>query len=565
MIKRNKIALNALVVLILLSSIFFMTGCRESMVIQQIIYDQASEDIDFQNELKTAQSNDDSQNEDEDMPEEKTDKSDKKSEEKHVASQLGKTKNNGSASDTKHNKDAKSNKKNNSNGTKTGDKGDKNKPSKDDGTAGPTDDPNKRQIYDNNGNLVELPEKVNSVVAAGDAAYIVQMLGGTGIVKGTSGSVTGSSWSSAVLGSDVKTLWDGDGSSAMSSSAFSKLLKMKPDACVISDGGSFSASQLKQLKDKGIACVSLPSMNSADSIQSAVDIAADMIGDRSGENGGKNAHEMASEYESYCNGLVKDVQGKTGLFTWNGINFRNGKKNVSNSASDGQYTLYLSGWSSGSYKITNDNGSTLLSDSGVAVAKQGYSDSPLSYYLSVAGVCNNGARFVNDSKSQYAVTPLNRNVFNHSTSSQFSFYSDKNESFARAWNGGSIDSALGNSDFRALLAEDSATANKIKNSKAWKSYGKTNVGNITDYGFEAGGKLVTSYVRGNYDIYVNPSGVCSWTGGSLESVLESKWAAWKYHGTYSESQVKDEIKKFYKKFYSHDLSDSEVNSILAGK
>ena len=97
MVKRKRIFLNIVTVLMFLSAVFFMTGCRESMVIQQIIYDQASEDIDFQNELKTAQSNDDSQNEDEDMPEEKTDKSDKKSEEKHVASQLGKTKNNGSA------------------------------------------------------------------------------------------------------------------------------------------------------------------------------------------------------------------------------------------------------------------------------------------------------------------------------------------------------------------------------------------------------------------------------------------------------------------------------------
>ncbi len=85
MVKRKRIFLNIVTVLMFLSAVFFMTGCRESMVIQQIIYDQASEDIDFQNELKTAQSNDDSQNEDEDMPEEKTDKSDKKSEEKHVA------------------------------------------------------------------------------------------------------------------------------------------------------------------------------------------------------------------------------------------------------------------------------------------------------------------------------------------------------------------------------------------------------------------------------------------------------------------------------------------------
>ncbi|MGN0613293.1 MAG: hypothetical protein ACI4JB_05270, partial [Porcipelethomonas sp.] len=94
---------------------------------------------------------------------------------------------------------------------------------------------------------------------------------------------------------------------------------------------------------------------------------------------------------------------------------------------------------------------------------------------------------------------------------------------------------------------------------------KVTVNTITDYGFEAEGKLVTSYVRGDYDVYVNPYGVCSWTEGSVESVLECKWAAWKIQGAYSESEVKSEIKKFYSKFYRYELSDSEVNRILGGK
>lgn len=559
MIKRY-ISAAITVVLILV----MMTGCRESMAIQEIIYDQASQDIDFQNEIKTAQSNEDSRNEDEDMPEQKNDESDKKSEDEHKASKQGDKKNDGSAPGIKHNSKSDSKKNSDTDGTKTGNQGDKKNPSDSDSTAGPSDDPSKRQIYDDNGNVIELPENVDSVVAAGDVAYMIQMLGGNGIIKGASGSVTGSSWSSSVLGSDVKTLWDGDGSSAMSDVAFSQLIKMNPDACVVTGQSSFTASQLNKLKSKGIACVTLPSLNSADNIESAVDIAAEMIGDRSGSKGGENAEKRASEYKSYCKSLVSEVQGKTGLFTWDSINFRNGKKNARNTASDGQYTLYLSGWSSGSYKITSSGGTTYLSDSGVAIAEQGYSDSPLSYYLSVAGVCNNGARFSNDSHSQYAAAPLNRNVLNHTNSSPYSFYSNKNESFARAWNGGSIDSALGDPEFKALLAEDSDTARKIKNSKAWKSCGKVTVGNISDYGFEADGKLINSYVRGDYEIYVNPHGICSWTEGSLESVLEAKWAAYKYHGAYSESQVRSEIKTFYSKFYKYELSDSEVSSILAG-
>lgn len=549
-------------VVIIMFVLTMMTGCRESMAIQEIIYDQASEDIDFQNEMKTAMSDENSRNKDEDMPEQKTDKTDKKSKEKHKASKLGDKKNDGAASGSKHNSNSDSNRKNDSDGTKKDKDGSKKSQDDDKNKAGPSDDPDKRQIYDANGNVVELPENVDSVVAAGDAAYIVQMLGGTGIVKGTSGSVTGSSWSSAVLGSSVETLWDGDGSSAMSEAAFSKLLKLKPDACVVAGNGGFSAAQLNRLKSEGIACVPLPSLDSADNIQSAVDIAAEMIGDRSDRKGGQDAAEMASEYRKYCTSLVNDVQSRTGLFTWNGINFRNGKRNVSNTASEGQYTLYISGWSSGTYKITGDSGATYMSDSGAAIAEQGYSDSPLSYYLSVAGVCNNGARFTDDSHSQYAVSPLNRNVYSHRFSGSYQFYDDKNESFARAWNGGSIDSALGDTDFKALLAEDKSTKQKIENSTAWKPQSRIQVGNIKDYGFEAGGKLINSYVRGSYEIYVNPRGACSWTDGSLESVLEAKWAAYRYHGAYTESQIKSEIKNFYSKFYRYDLSDAEINRIL---
>ena len=62
------------------------------------------------------------------------------------------------------------------------------------------------------------------------------------------------------------------------------------------------------------------------------------------------------------------------------------------------------------------------------------------------------------------------------------------------------------------------------------------VGNETDIGFESNGTLIRSFSKGDYDIYVNPEGVCSWSKGSIESVLESVWAAWKFSGEYSEAK-----------------------------
>ena len=52
----NKLAKKFITALILAIVVLSLSGCRESMVIQEIIYDQASEDIDFQNDLKIAKS-----------------------------------------------------------------------------------------------------------------------------------------------------------------------------------------------------------------------------------------------------------------------------------------------------------------------------------------------------------------------------------------------------------------------------------------------------------------------------------------------------------------------------
>ncbi len=547
------------------------SGCRESMVIQEILYDQAANDIDFQNEMKIAKSDANSQVKDENMPKNKNEDASKKPDEEHKASKKGDKKNEGEAKDSKHNPDSKDKSENDSKGSKTADKGKKDKSSDDDSGAGASDNPNDPNANDENGEEIEPPEDVNNVVVAGagGAATMVQMLGGTGIIKGTSASFLNDGLAAEVFGSelsDAKQLWDGDGSTAMSSASFEKLLSMKPDVCIcVSGQGSFSTSQLQALKKAKIACVTLPRLNTADNIQEAVSVLGEMIGDRTDE-GGLNAKKLADDYEEYCDSLIDSVNAKTGLFTWNNIDFNNGnpskKKTANSTASDGQYTLYISQWESGTYKISSS--STLFSDSGMAIAPQGYANSPLSYYLSVAGVCNNGARFALNTKSEYAVVPFNRNVFKHSFSGSHSFYGNQTESFARVWSKDSIDIGLGEDGFKALIAGSKETKNKIQRSNAWKKYENVTVNGVTARGFAADGKLVTSYVRGNYDVYVNPYGVDSWTEGSVESVLETKWAAWKFHGAYSESEVKAEIKDFYQKFYRYDLSDSQVNRILAG-
>ena len=103
----NKLAKKFITALILAIVVLSLSGCRESMVIQEIIYDQASEDIDFQNDLKIAKSDENSQNEDENMPTKKNKENKEKNKEEHQASKKGDKDNNGSASNTTYNQNSK--------------------------------------------------------------------------------------------------------------------------------------------------------------------------------------------------------------------------------------------------------------------------------------------------------------------------------------------------------------------------------------------------------------------------------------------------------------------------
>jgi ABC-type Fe3+-hydroxamate transport system substrate-binding protein len=450
---------------------------------------------------------------------------------------------------------------------------------------GSSEDPNSREIEDENGDTVTLPETVNKVVAAGDAAIIVQMLGGKDILAATSSDVLSNSLASSAFSAEgigkAQKYWDGDGTTQMSAANFTKLLTMKPDVCVtVSGSGSFSDSQIAKLKEKKIAIVTLPKMNTYSNIVRAVKVTGNLIGDRSSESGGINAKELAAEYEDYSKDLLAKVQKKSGgRFTWDSTDYNNDiaingtKKYSGQTTSNGKYTLYISGWDASATFQMKSKSSTFVSEKGVAIAPRGYSNSPLSYYMSEAGVLNNGARFTSDStKNKLAAIPFNLNIGEVSISgnSPPSLYSNKNENFLRAWNGSAIDIALGQSDFPAIIVDSSATKQKIENSDiVWKSYGKNTVDGMTDYGFiasnESGERLVISYIRGDYNIYVNPYGLTDWTGGSPESVLESIWASWKITEKSSENEVRSEIKAFYKKFYRYAISDSEINRILAGK
>lgn len=533
------------------------TGCRESLVIAKIIHDQQAEEQDS-NATALTQNDPESDNEDQDLPSLKNTDADSNSDQVKEADTKGDETNPGTASNTVHDSDSSKNVKADKSGSRKSNKNNKNSKKKK-GTNG-SDDSGKgdddagqggdRQIYDDDGNIIDLPEDVNSVVAPGTYAVIVQMLGGKDILAGSSSSVTGNSMMQTVFAGEginsAQTYWSGDGSSPMSSGNFNSLLAKKPDVCA-APSGSFSSSQISQLKSKGIAYVTLPSLDTPEHIEKAVSITGKMLGNRTGK-GGQNANKLANNYQDYCESLTKEVSSAVG-------------------SSNVRYSLYISGWDD---SATLSIASIDYSETGLAYTSTG--NKPVQEYMEIGGATDNTSSYTTADGVNYAVVPLNLNksedasVDDGLTLLEKSGRSISNRSLVR-----NTSYNLGNSKFKYVIADSQSTKDKIlasaSGSGMWTPFSRvTAVNGESDYGFlDDSGYIVRTNIRGSYSVEVNPSGVCSWAEGSPESVLESIWTAWKISGKYSESDVRNEVADFYSTFYRYDLSNSETDAILAGK
>ncbi|MBQ9014641.1 MAG: hypothetical protein IJ109_00840 [Firmicutes bacterium] len=524
-------------------------------MIARIIHDQQQEEQDLDTEMKLAENDEDNTDQDENLPQKETTEATKTQNQQQVAKTSGEEKNSGQAPKTVHDNNSSNRNKADKSGSNKGkdDKNSKNKKgTKGSGNAGGGGESGgqggKRQVYDDDGNVVDLPEDVNSVVAAGNAGVITQMLGGKDILKGSSASVTASPLAQSVFADEglaaARSYWDGEGASPMDSASFKELLASKPDVCV-GNGASFSDNQIASLKKAGIAYVSIPALDTPEHIEKAVSIIGKMLGDRS-SGGGVNAKKLASDYAEYCADLTASVGRAAG-----------------NSA-DRCFSLYVVGWDpSATFSIPG-----VLQESGVAYTSAG--GRPVSDYMRIGGVTDNTMSYQMSAATDYAIIPLNINVeSNPSVSNGLSLLrKTDNNSFVRnsSYN-------LGDGSFQWIIADSEYTRECIEYSAAtggiWTPFPRVTASSggtsVTDYGFLAGNRIVRTNLRGDYQVAVNPSGVGSWADGSCESVLECIWTAWRIAGVCSESDVRNEIRTFYSTFYRHDLSDGEIDAILAGR
>jgi hypothetical protein len=316
---------------------------------------------------------------------------------------------------------------------------------------------------------------------------------------------------------------------------------------------------VEALQAQGVWCVELD-FRSATGILTAVELVRQILNT-------DEASRRADEYFLLYQDITDILSSKVGTFTVSGVNYDNtpgsmAKYDMESTCEDGKYTLFISGWDeSQTLRLYRTDGWT-QDFTGLAITTRGYTSSPISYFMSLAGVVNNAAVNATGTRN----TTMYVNTFSVVVQGE-TLLGSGNYSIEM---GNSLQvklaSGLGSASFPALVVASQTIRQAIEDSAAsgsgmWTVYDYI----INDRGFLDGNDtLVNSVISGDYEIFVNPNGLGNWMTGSAESILEMVWVAAMFHDTFTEKQIESYIQDFYKTFYRCDLTQAQIDAILEG-
>ncbi len=555
-------------ILLLLAVCICLTGCKNSPTLTEVVYDDEIQDIDPDTDQSELQNTENSTVRDENIPpKENNDSAANPRDRVHTDPQPG-NQSNGSAPDVNYRaganagREARSGSAGGSSGNRSG------SASSNDGSGGTGNGGSvpgaggggEHQVVDPGGSMEEIPQNADTVSAVGEAAGLVCMLGGSEKLTASSQSLRDGLAGTVLQTSDCSFLWSEKGQQPLSDSDFQTLMERRPSVCIeISGQNTFSEVQIQSLKDAGITYTVLPSLTSGSNICEAVQILGQILGG--------DAASRAEEYLQFYQRLMRDVSSKTDIYSPDGINYDTGEEDSSLAENSGVYALYLNAWDSSASYTLHDDAYVSLEGTGLPIAVTGYTVSPVTWFLSAAGVANTSALRENSysirsPQYRYVNPVVSSNKALTVTGNGAAKY-DKRYVLTTA---GGVN--LGQPQFSTVIVPNETMKQELQNSPLWKNYGLTQSlsGLTSGYGFlDQNGDIVQTTIQGDYDICVLPNGVGSWGEGSAESVLTSVWAAWRIRGVMSESEVKSYIGDFYSRFYGYELSNSQMDRILQGK
>ncbi|MCD7981274.1 MAG: hypothetical protein LUF32_03000 [Clostridiales bacterium] len=389
-------------------------------------------------------------------------------------------------------------------------------------------------------------DSTNTVIATGEAAIMVQMLGGKGALAATDQetyNAMSAYFPSAEL-EGIQILWDSNAAGGINTSKLSSFLSEATQTVVyLYDYSDVNTSDISTLSASGVGNAALK-FTTYNNMLSAADTVVSNLGT-------DTASEQRDAYKTFCSEIAEAV----------------------GEYDSAKYTLYVSGWDSGEQlTLSSVTGTyTWSSQYGVGIAAK-LSNSPANSLWKLAGIYNNYSVSTSTSRGTKPAV----SSYSYAYISQYSFVGNVSQStgnYVIESNGNVLVYNLGSESYPALITASQEVYDALMNDKE-KSVESGSMMNLVTTTNASGSRSlvvngkatdITAVIAGDYAVYVNPDGLGDWIGGSAESILETAWSAWRIQGIYSEDQVNSAIKEFYKTFYRCELSDGQLQTILAGK
>lgn len=401
-----------------------------------------------------------------------------------------------------------------------------------------------RLVVDDYGKQYEVPRNVDTVAAVDSAAVAVLMLGGVDCLAATDENLTSDPLATAVFSglSDVPSLWSESGTTApLSNSDLQRLIDLHPDVCFETSGSAtFTNAQVETLQENGICYVVLPAPSSTANLKIIAQVVGEVLGDHT-DHGGYDSVSIAQSYRTWMDKTLSAF--------------------VINEDAESVYTLYVDNWDENAYYAIDQSADCF--GYGAAVINNGRmaSCTAVSNFLSRAFVTNVTTLGAFTRTETVYFTPIDGTFSSVSVAGTAASRLTPIKLL-------SLGNYLGSPQFQTVIAGSNSVKEGIEANELWKSFGtvKSGNGNFSAYGFlDDYGEIVRSTISGEYTVLVNPRGVGDWASGSVESILETVWASYAITGSRSEDEVRDTISEFYSTFYRYDLSDEQLDTILAGE
>ncbi len=464
----------------------------------------------------------------------------------------------------------------------------------------------KVKVNDTTGAFSE-PPKVNRIAAYGDAAVIVQMVGGQGALVAADKTLLSSKFTT-VFGdegaSKIAKGWSDDGSASKIN--VDAIIKAKADTVLCFDSDyqkDMSDADRKKLKKAGISFTVIPALTNTTYIKTAVTKVGEMLSEANEIGQAGNTEKIASDYEKFVDKLISKCVSANGGTLAGKKTYENKNEEDYSYDEDAPFTLLIDDWDSNARFSRKYRGASVTSTSGVALSTIGWKSTPVSYYIQAGGLINNAA-YKSTSTSAGKMVVWQYNTYQLSIEKSSWSVAPKNVAAASLnvanWDftllttarnqaGNKVGSSFGTSDFPVVIAGTNAikknfVASARKSGSLYYPYSMVKDELMDTFGLKANGKDVlwssvgvdgskaTENVFSSSSdvadaVLVNPHGLfSSWLTGSVESVLEAAWVSDVANGSGAAVDYESYIEEFYKDFYRYDeMSSSDVSTIVGGE